>query len=228
MTVGMRLLGLLAAVSAGGFLTSCTFPTPSKDYACEDDTDCDPERVCSPTKYCVLPSAMVETDGGAVDAGPSDSMMPIDADPFEAIKAQCMTAGYTLNAATGNYYRIVTAAANWNNAYADCNNDVANATHLITISNAAEVTFQMQYNDYWVGWIDRPMEGNWHILTDEITVINQLDYWGNNRPDGGNSENCAVWRNNVDGKAGYDDVDCPQNHRYVCECDGRPVTKPPM
>lgn len=227
MTVGMRLLGLVAVVSTGGLLTSCTFPTPSKDYACQDSSECDPERVCSPTKFCVLPSEMAP-DGGTVDAAPIDTTMPIDADPFDAIKQQCIAAGYTQEATTGNYYRIVTTGTNWNNAYNDCNNDVVGATHLITLSNATEVDLQRTYNDYWIGWIDRPTEGQWHLLTDEVTAINQLDHWGNNRPDGGNSENCAVWRNNVDGKPGFDDVDCPQTHRYICECDGRPVTKPPM
>lgn len=229
MKVGMRLLGLAAVVSTAGLLAACTFPTPSKDYACEDSTDCDPERVCSPAKYCVLPSA-VEPDGGMTDAAPMDSMPVVDADPFEAVKAQCMAAGYTQQvAAGGGYYRIATQAApDWTSAYNDCSNDVTGATHLITLSTTAEIDFQRMYNDYWVGWIDRPTEGTWHILTDEVTTINPLDYWGNNRPDGGNSENCAVWRNNVDGKAGFDDVDCPQDHRYICECDGRAVTKPPM
>ncbi|MFN0247423.1 MAG: C-type lectin domain-containing protein [Kofleriaceae bacterium] len=170
----------------------------------------------------------MEPDAGTVtDGAPTDSSLPIDADPFDAIRTQCMAAGYTSNAATGSYYRIVTANASWNAAYADCNDDVVGATHLMTMSNAAEVTFLMSHNDHWVGWIDRPTEGAWHILTDEETVIDQLTYWGNNRPDGGNSENCAVFRNNVDGKAGYDDTDCPVARDYVCECDGRPVTKPP-
>lgn len=161
------------------------------------------------------------------DAAPMDSA-PIDADPFEATKQACIAAGYTQEPTTGNYYRIVTTNANWTNAHTDCMNDVVGATHLITLTNTVEIDFQRNYNDHWVGWLDRPTEGQWHLLTDEVTTINQLDYWGNFRPDGGNSENCAVWRNNVDGKAGYDDIDCPTGKRYICECDGRPVTKPPM
>jgi hypothetical protein len=225
MKAGTQWLGLVAVVAAAGLWQACQFPTPSKDYVCESDTDCDPERVCSPTKFCVLRST-TEPDAAVTDAGSIDSP-PIDADPFAATRAACIAAGYTLEPTTGNYYRIATANANWNNAYTDCNNDVDGATHLITLSTTVEIAFQANYNDYWVGWIDRPMENQWHLLTDEVTTINQQDYWGNNRPDGGNSENCAVWRNNVDGKAGYDDIDCPDGKRYICECDGRPVTKPP-
>ena len=218
MKSGARWLGLVAVIAT---IHACQFPSASKKYACLDDADCDPDRVCSPANYCVIPS--MEPDAGMVDGGPVDSP-PIDGDPFAATRAACIAAGYTQEATTQNYYRTVTTAATWNNAYADCNDDVQGATHLITLSTDAEITLQRMFNEYWVGWIDRPTEGQWHILTDEVTTINVLDHWGNSRPDGGNSENCAIWRNNING---IDDVDCPQSHRYICECDGKPVTKPP-
>lgn len=182
------------------------------------------DRVCSDTQYCVIPG-MAEVDaapGG--DAAPTDTM-PIDADPFVATKAACIAAGYQENATTGSLYRVVTTATTWTNAFNDCNNDVANATHLMSLSNQAEVDYVKTLQDYWIGWIDRPTEGQWHLLTDEVSSINVMTYWGTNRPDGGGAENCAVWHTNVNG---IDDVDCPQTHRYICECDGKPVTKPPM
>ncbi len=221
MKFGRSLLGFVAVVAIS---QACTFPTPSKDYACDTTEDCDPDRVCSPAKFCVIPNLEEPDAGVGSDAAPVDSMMPIDGDPFAAIRQQCIAAGYTQEATTGNYYRIVTTADDWNAAYADCNNDVVGATHLITLSNQVEIDFQKTRNEYWVGWIDRPVENTWHLLTDEVPTV--IAPWGSGgRPDGGNSENCAIWRNNLNG---LDDVDCPQNHDYVCECDGRPVTKPPM
>lgn len=218
MQVGWRGLGL-AVLALGGSLAACQFPTPSQDYVCERDEDCDPERACSPGGYCVLRSA-VEPDAAVTDAPPIDSM-PIDGDPFAATAAACMAVGYTLEPSTMGYYKKVTSGANWNNASNDCNDDVAGATHLITLSTVEEVAFQRTINNAWIGWIDSPTEGMWHVLTAEVPVINIADYWGDRRPDGGDDENCAVMR--LSNPDGIDDVDCPQNHPYICECDGRPV-----
>ncbi len=219
MTSGTQMLGLVAVVAASGLAQACTFPAPSKEYACEVDTDCDPERVCSSTKYCVLRSAM-EVDAGLPDAVPDST--PIDADPFEATKLACIAAGYTLEPSTGGYYRKVTTNATWATATTDCNNDVAGATHVITLSTDAEVTFQKSLTGAWIGWTDRPTEGMWHATTaeDAAATLNYAMYWANNRPDGSNRENCAIWRNA--NPMGIDDVECDQSHPYICECDGRP------
>ena len=218
MQVERRLLGFVAALAALGPLAACEFPTPSKHYACDKDTDCDPERVCSPAKYCVLPSSM-EPDGGVdTDAAPIDSAM-IDGDPFAATRAACLAAGYTQEATTSGLYRFVTTGANWTNARTDCENDVAGATHVITLSNDTEVAYQRATQlDAWIGWVDRPTEGMWHVLTAEVPVLNYQAAWASNRPDGGSDENCALMRS-----GGIDDVDCPQAHRYICECDGQAV-----
>lgn len=219
MLVGRHLLGLVALAAAVGIAPACTFPTPSKNYSCDLDEDCaDPERVCSPAKYCVLRSDMPDAGVGS-DAAPIDASVPIDSDPFAATRQACMTAGYTMEATTGGLYRFVTAPADWADARADCEGDVPGATHVITLSNDIEVAYQRATQlDAWIGWVDRPMEGTWHVLTAEVPVLNYANAWANNRPDGGNSENCSLMRS-----GGIDDVDCPQDHRYICECDGMPV-----
>lgn len=215
-------LGIVAGIAALTSVAACQFPNTSRSYACDVDEDCDPERTCSASGFCVE-----ATDAGT-DALPVDGAvdaMSIDADPFAATRAACMAAGYTLEATTGGYYRKVTAGANWTTAHNDCMDDVAGATHLITLSTQTEVDFQKTLNAAWLGWIDRPTEGTWHLLTDESPTISVPSFWGSNRPDGGTAENCAVWKNS--NPLGIDDVDCPQAHPYICECDGRPVTKPP-
>ena len=220
MQVGKCLLGLVAAVATSGLVASCTFPTPSQDYVCKDDSDCDPERVCSAAKYCVLRSTMADAGAGS-DAAPMDSTQQIDADPFAATRAACIAANYTLDATTNGYYRKVTNNTNWTNATTDCNDDVAGATHMITLSTDAEVNFQKSLSGAWIGWIDRPTEGTWHAVTAEVPTINYQTYWAGSRPDGGGDENCAIWRNNS--PTGIDDVECSQGHPYICECDGMAV-----
>jgi hypothetical protein len=213
--VGKHSFGLLALVALG---TGCGFPTPSEKYSCEQDSDCDPDRMCSDTKYCVERSSMA--DGGAgSDAGGVDASM-IDADPFAATRAACMAAGYTMEPTTGGLYRVVSTGATWTVAKPDCEDDVVGATHIITLSTDIEVTYDKTAAlDGWIGWIDRPTEGTWHVLTNEVPAINYSTYWRPGRPDGGNSENCSVYRSQ-----GIDDVDCPsQQHPYICECDGLPV-----
>lgn len=167
--------------------------------------DCDPGRTCAPSKYCVVAS---EIDA-AVDSLPD---VP-DADPFDATKMACMTAGYTVEPTTLGLYRRVNTNANWANAEADCADDVPGATHLVVISSAAENVF-IKATLGWVGLTDRAVEGTFVPVTDEI---NDVRTWEPGKPDGGNRENCVAMRTTQ----GLDDQDCPNTHTYVCECDGK-------
>lgn len=221
MHVGRPWLGLLALVAIGQ-ATGCAFPTPSQEYTCTKDEDCVAagftDRECSPSQYCVEKGSSQPDASSGSDAGPADTM--IDADPVAVAKAMCMTMGYTLEPTTNGLYRKVTANATWTNASNDCKDDVTGATHLITLSTDAEVMFQRTLNGAWIGWVDQPNEGMWHVLTSEVPAINYQTYWAGSRPDGGTDENCAIWRNS--NPQGIDDVDCPQTHPYICECDGLP------
>jgi hypothetical protein len=204
----MRLV--LVATLVGG----CTFPVRSEAFVCQTDDDCDSERSCQ-SGLCVVGRG---GDNG-LDAGPGDDGQnaqmdaPPDADPFVQIAQQCVAKGYTLDATTGGYYRVVTTSAQWPTAQANCKADVAGATHLIVLSTQAEVTF-MATKLGWVGLLDNATNV-FVTVTGETGDVRPFD---NGQPDnGGGDENCVQMING--GK--LDDDQCDNNHRYVCECDGR-------
>ena len=77
--VGMRIACTWCFVI---LVSGCVFPTPSKEFACKTDQDCDPERVCGDQQYCIIPTldaapsdspvvdAAIAIDGAMIDAGP--------------------------------------------------------------------------------------------------------------------------------------------------------------
>lgn len=204
-------------IAASAMLGACDFPTPSAGYACETTADCDPGRVCT-TGYCVVGREAVDGPLGqgqdaAPESGADAAPPPPDADPFPAIAQQCQAVGYTLVA--GGYYRSVGSGQPWLGAQADCANDVPGATHLIVLSTAAEVAY-MQAQRGWIGLSDRVTEGTFVTVTGET---GDLRPWESGQPDNGSgSEDC------VQMKQGLDDDQCNNDHRYVCECDGRAST----
>ena len=203
----MRRLLLASLLTAA----ACDFPTPSAEYACRVTTDCEAGRVCT-AGYCVLGQQTPTPDASNTtpkDAPNVDAM--IDADPFAMIAQQCLAAGYTQTA--GGLHRPVTTSTPWLNAAADCNNDVAGATHLVVLSSQAEVDY-VRMRLGWVGLSDRATEGTFVNVTNEP---NDLRPWDSGQPDnGGGDENCAQMK-----AQGLDDDQCGNGHRYVCECDGR-------
>ncbi len=202
-------------------LVGCDFPTRSDAYACDTTADCVSGRVCE-QGYCVLGT------GGGMDSSKLDSTIlpndgpntvtdsPPDADPFVAIASQCVAQGYTLVAGPAGYYRPVTVGASWLNAQADCKDDVAGATHLIVLSTPAESTYMLSRLG-WVGLSDRITEGTFVTVTAETGDQRPFSA---GQPDNGNgNENCVQMKAD-----GLDDDQCGNNHRYVCECDGRSST----
>lgn len=199
-------------------LAACEFPTPSESYKCRTTSDCESGRVCD-VGYCVVGSLSNAPDAPTTTP-PSDSgvdaALPVDADPFTAIAAQCVAAGYTMNTAAGGYYRTINAQSSWTNAATDCANDVVGATHLIVLSSTAEVTY-MTGQLGWIGLSDRVTEGTFVNVTNEA---GDRRPWASGQPDnGGGNEDCAQMKG-----AGLDDDQCGNAHRYVCECDGTPPT----
>ena len=194
-------------------LAACDFPTPSADYACRVNADCETGRICE-RGYCVVGSVANNPDAPSSvtpDAAIDGTPMP-DADPFAMIRTQCIAAGYTQDAS--GLHRAIGNGSRWLDAQTDCANDVAGATHLIVLSSAAEVTYATGQLG-WVGLSDRATEGQFQNVTLEP---NDLRPWENGQPDnGGGDENCAQIKSS--GK--LDDDQCGNSHRYICECDGR-------
>lgn len=201
---------LLAVIAVAG-----CFPERSAEFACKVDTDCDPDRFCD-IGYCVVGPRHGTDSGTPVDMAPPVDLPP-DADPFAQIAQMCMTAGYTLASGPNGLYRSVGNGTSWQNAQADCKDDVANATHLIVLSTPEEVTF-MATQLGWIGLSDIGHEGTFTTVTGET---GDQRPFGNGQPDnGGGNENCVEMQSG--GK--LNDDQCGNNKRYVCECDGKMST----
>ena len=207
-----RVMSAWLSIAVLAMLGGCDFPTPSKAYACQTTADCEGGRVCT-SGYCVIGSDGVDAQQGP-DASSQVDAMPPDADPFAMIAAQCQAAGYVQVASLTSLYRSVGSGQNWTNAQADCAKDVPGATHLIVLSSQTEVTY-MGAQRGWVGLSDRATEGTFTTVTGET---GDLRPWDSGQPDNGSgSEDCVQMK-----ATGLDDDQCGNNHRYVCECDGRP------
>ncbi len=195
-------------------LAACDFPTPSQDYACRVNADCETGRICE-RGYCVIGTAGPNPDASNTvtpDAAIDGAPMP-DADPFAQIRQQCIAAGYTQDAS--GLHRAVGNGQSWVNAQADCADDVPGATHLIVLSSAAEVSYAAGQLG-WIGLSDRTTEGQFQNVTLEP---NDLRPWEPGQPDnGGGSEDCAHIRSS----GRLDDDQCGNGRDYICECDGRP------
>jgi len=198
-------------------LTACEFPSRAAPYACESNADCEPGRGCDDQGFCVL-----TLDGGTGEATTLDALggRSLDATlapDADLIAAQCQAAGYTFVPAASGYYRVFTAGASWTGAQAACKSHVAGASHLIVLSTTAEVSY-MATQLGWVGLSDGAAEGQFVTVTGETGDQRPFQ---NGQPDNGSgSEDCVQM---VSGGQLNDDQ-CDNDHRYVCECDGRTST----
>lgn len=196
----LGLAGCLARPSSDGISYRCDVAAPR----CPDEQSCVNGR-------CVV----------AMDANPGDvdAASPPDADPLAACR---VAAGYTFEAAPNGYYRVVTTGVSWQAALADCADDVPDKSHLIVLSNPAEVTF-MESKLGWVGFSDLETEGVFKTVTGEPSPPPNMPPWATGQPNNtGGTEHCGEMKS--DGGLGLNDEDCPTLNPYVCECDGRPST----
>lgn len=195
-------------------LGGCGFALRSEALVCQTTEDCEGGRTCE-DGFCVV-GGDVGPDAGVAEDSASDATPTPDADPFEAIAATCMAAGYTaVPTVTGALFRDVAQGKTWTNAEADCTDDVPGATHLIVLSSQAEVDF-MKSRLGWVGLFDNDT----NVFRSVTGEPDDLRPFINGQPDnGGGNENCVQMK-----AAGLDDDQCGSSHRYVCECDGKPAT----
>lgn len=199
-------------------ISACTFPTPSRDYACTTDSDCVPSRECT-QQLCVVRGST--PDAGLPDV-PDADVTP-DADPFAATRTACLAMGYLAEPTAANgLYRYITIESSWSQAERTCEQDVVGATHLIVFSagNAGELALSRAKLG-WVGFAD----GGTNVYTSVTAEVfsETPTPWATNQPDnGGGDENCAQMKTT----AGLDDDQCNNRHRVLCECDGKPPLAP--
>ena len=194
---------------------ACTFPTPSHDYACTTDSDCDPSRECT-EELCVV--RVAPADGGASDADAG-----ADADPFTATRMACLAKGYVAELTAGNgLYRYAATTASWYQAERACEQDVIGATHLIVFSASTPGELALSRTKLgWVGFADGGTNVYKSVTAETFAVT--PDPWANNQPDDGNgAENCAHMKTS----SGLDDDQCNSLHAVLCECDGKPPLAP--
>lgn len=149
------------------------------------------------------------------DASADASPMP-DGNGMTAVFAACMAKGYTAASGMTSLYRASAMSRDWPAAQAECASDVAGATHLIVLSQAAESQF-MQTKLGWVGLSDQATEGTMVNVT--LEPNDQRPFLPDQPDDGGGEEDCVQMKS-----GGLDDDQCENSHVYVCECDGRPST----
>lgn len=208
----LRSWSVLVLCAAG----ACTFPTPSHDYVCSTDRDCDPSRQCT-EQLCIVRTALP-------DAAPVDSeVVTVDADPFAATRIACLEKGYVVEATAGaSLYRYVTTPSTWFQAERVCEQDVVGATHLIVFSadNAGELALSKTKLS-WVGFADGGTNIYKSVTAETFAVT--PNPWAIGQPDNGDgNENCAQMKT----LSGLDDDQCNNLHPVLCECDGKPPRSP--
>ncbi|XP_031768374.2 macrophage mannose receptor 1-like isoform X2 [Galleria mellonella] len=128
--------------------------------------------------------------------------------------------GYTYSETFGRCYKFHLTPKNWTEAYATCN---AEQSFLAIIESQAEA-------DYFVKLTQEApkdlVRGNYlrgavllgfHNVDEEGTALEDVGYskWGNQQPDGGDSEKCGSMFYN--GK--LNDLGCHHKCFFICECD---------
>lgn len=153
-------------------------------------------------------------DGSGIDAPPAiDAPPPIDAAPPD-----CWTnSNYDQVAPdSGHRYYIFRAAwgstRNWTDARDVC---AGHQAHLVVVDDDVENTFVRSFlgNDVlWIGFHDRDTEGNFEWISGAPVGFTN---WRVDEPNNSNDEDCTE----MDSDGLWNDIDCGQGRRFLCECD---------
>ena len=157
------------------------------------------------------PNVDADVDASATDARidgpPADAA--VDAPPAPG----CPTGYYVISGLTGGY-RYVSISDDWLAAELDCEDDGA-GTHLVVVGGGSEHSgiddLSPGEDELWIGVSDRVTEGTYRNV---VNAIQSFLPWDSQEPTGAN-ENCVYSK-----ETNFNDDNCTDLRRYVCECDG--------
>jgi hypothetical protein len=147
-------------------------------------------------------------------------------DAAVTVDAPTCPSSYTTALVGQARYRLVSSAASWTNAQADCSDD-GTGTHLVIPSSSAEhdaiADAITGSTSLWIGVSDRVTENTFVVVTGGTTY--HVDWFtgaSSSEPD--NSGDCVEQVSSTTSAVGdrgkQFDENCGSSRRYLCECDG--------
>uniref|UniRef100_W5MMA2 C-type lectin domain-containing protein n=1 Tax=Lepisosteus oculatus TaxID=7918 RepID=W5MMA2_LEPOC len=116
------------------------------------------------------------------------------------------------------YYYISEDYETWNNSRSDCQK---RGGDLVVIDSSLEQIFIWSHtggnywDQYWIGVTDAKREGTW-LWVDDTQLTG--GYWMDGQPDNFNlSEDCAATFTTVNALKSWNDVECQNSLRWICE-----------
>lgn len=153
-------------------------------------------------------------DDGPGDAGPDAAP---DAAPDATSAPACMTdPSYSNNA--GHRYKLQAQSADYDTAIDRC---AAEGAHLIVVDSVEESDYlrTLVGSDVWIGLDDLTIENQFRWVTGATSTYRR---WVSGEPTNSNSgEDCVYARSDKQ----WNDTNCGDGKRVVCECD--PAYRPP-
>ncbi|MFK7926551.1 MAG: lectin-like protein [Myxococcota bacterium] len=159
-----------------------------------------------------------------VEASDGTDVSPTATIDVAGIRPPCLADDATvMEDGEGRTYVICDERRDWAGAEAQCQS-MGEAWHLASIRSAAENAFLTDAlvgtvvngagNPFcWVGYTDADSEGNW-VWTDgdASTYVNWIDP----EPNGGDSQNCVMFRGGDTWNGTWNDIGCENLNPYVC------------
>nr|XP_006642461.1 PREDICTED: C-type lectin domain family 4 member M-like isoform X1 [Lepisosteus oculatus] len=123
------------------------------------------------------------------------------------------------------YYYISEDYETWNNSRSDCQK---RGGDLVVIDSSLEQIFIWSHtggnywDQYWIGVTDAKREGTW-LWVDDTQLTG--GYWMDGQPDNFNlSEDCAATFTTVNALKSWNDVECQNSLRWICEANTLPLS----
>uniref|UniRef100_A0A1Q3G035 Putative cpij000440 serine protease n=1 Tax=Culex tarsalis TaxID=7177 RepID=A0A1Q3G035_CULTA len=69
---------------------------------------------------------------------------------------------------------------------------------------------------FWLGGTDLGLEGHWIWITSNSLLI-AFSNWAFGNPDNSNNQDCMVVGSDANDPTMWDDIQCAENHKYICE-----------